>query len=796
MIEKISTIVIALIHKNGMRLPIFNEEESNSFEDYFFGWMGLWSLCIAIGLILLVVGCSYLIDRNHKWAEKMANRYLSHAFIIVWLLGFVVYDIGMYTGEPWSLLGNAPMAIIHAFEMFILDGDISATHEPFHSNTLYLFGFSIVHFLAALVSLLFVLKHFGYSVIAAFKRRFGLSRKEKTFVFWGMNDAAYYLAKSIKDNPKDNPSYRIVVVRSNYDKNPDVSTNGMGRLFNFLSLKDGDYERIKELGCISTSTYSNLATIDAEPVEGKVLDGVLRLKSLCRIIKRKTEKELHLFFLSDNEDDNIQAVANLRGDHTIRAFAAKGKVRFYCHARYNSIHRVIEDELADKNIEIRIVDSAHLCVEQMKKKPELHPVNFVQVEKDATVSSPFNALVIGFGEVGIDVVRFLYEFGAFVKHKSWTGNVERSEFCCHVVDKNMNDLAGVFTANTPAIAYTMNRKETEVAQKINLYHLNCNSVAFYERLENWIKDLNYVVIATEDDETNISLAIRIFRLAIRNKEKAAFERFRIMVRIRHDENGHIQKIAHHYNRIWTANEASADEYHLHQNVIDSKDQSIESPITLFGSIEQAYTYDYIINDSLKEDAAKFKSRYDTAINEQWKKAGEETKEIISWDEEQKQMMQLTGEYEGFAPTYSGIMKLRRTQKQNFSNSLHKYTKILLARKALGDNAFNEMIEHGLVREDGCTVYSWREEANNDKEYLQRVLDVLAQTEHLRWNASHEILGYKKHGSEDFKDEARLLHGCLKEWEELSTRTQSYDYNIVDVSLEKESSPSMQSIKKR
>jgi hypothetical protein len=790
MMEMISTLGFSLIHKNRIGLPVFNEEDSKWFEDYFFGWMGLWSLCIAIGLLLLVVGCSYLIDKNHQCIEKIANRYLTHAFVTVWLLGFVVYNIGMYTGEPWSLLGNVPMAIIHAFGIFILNSDVSAIQHPFNCNTGFTALFSLTHLLAALVSLVFVLKNFGYEVNAAIRRCFGLSQKDITYIFWGMNDETYYLAKDIKYCMKGNQKYRIVIVRTNQDSDED-DNNGMERVFNFVSLKSRDFIRLKEIDGITTSTYLNLAKIDLTQFEGKnsidILRKILRLKSLCRMVK-KTKRELHLFFLSDDDEGNIHAITNLRKDSTIQSFAKTGKVKFYCNARYNSVNRVIEDELIDENTEVKVVDSSHVSVELMKYNPQYHPVNYVRVEKDATVSSPFNALVIGFGEVGIDIVSFLYEFGAFVKHKNQAGNVERSEFCCHVVDKNINNLAGTFTANAPAIAYTMNRKEIDVAQKINFYSIDYNSADFYERLRNWIKDLNYIVLATEDDETNISLAIRIFCLAIRDRGTEGVEKrlknFRIMVRVQKDENGYKHRIAHYYNRIWAANENSTDGNQLHQHTIQLSEE-IDTPITLFGSLKQTFTYNHIVNESLKENAKMFKQKYDQSMNELRKKAGEGCSEIISWEEEQNRLLQLTGKLKGYAPTFSSIMKLRRIQYQNLINSLHKYTKILLARKALGDKTFNEMIEHGLIREEGCTSYSWREGTNIDKEHLQRVLDVLAQTEHLRWNASHEILGYKKHGSEDFKDEARLLHGCLKEWEELSTRTQSYDYNIVDVSLEKE-----------
>lgn len=764
-------------------LPFFEKVDQYP-EDTLFSPLGIWSLAFAIIAIIITIGIVFIIDKRYKWFERFANMMLTPVFVAVWLFGFVVYDIGMYTGEPGSLFGNVPMAIVHAFGIFVLESDVSAIHEPFHNNAWFMAAFSLAHFLAALVSLVFVLKHFGFSIIAAFKRWLTVSTKDTTYVFWGMNDATYYLAKSINKTFEDKNDYRIVVVRTNNDTEGIVAKNGMERLFNFLSLKNKDLDRLKELDCVTMSTYSNLATIDTKPADGAtsldILHNMLRLNSLCRIIRKKTKGTILFFFLSDNEEANIQAVANMRMDLTICNFTTKGKVKFYCHARYNSIHRVIEDELTNESMEVKVVDSSHISVELMKAKPVLHPVNYVQVEKDATVSTAFNALVIGFGEVGFDTVRFLYEFGAFVK--SGSKEVVRSDFSCRVVDSKMDEFAGLFTVNAPSLKTKMITKDDKEEKDINLYKMDCRSIDFYKLLEVWIKDLNYIVIATGDDETNISLAVRIFRLSIQlREEKKEFDRLRILVRVKHDENGHIQKIARHYNRLWAANDESQDENHIHQNVIPAT-QLIDTPITLFGSAEQVYTYDYVVTESLKEDAKRFKRKYDLSVNELKRMAGEETGKIVEWDEEQSLMMQLTGELSGFAPTYSAVMKLRRMQSQNIANSLHKETKKLLAKKALGESAYNEMEIHGLTRRDGSKTYSWQDHSNLPIDKYQRVLDTLAQTEHLRWNASHEILGYKDDGDEKSKDEAKLKHGCLKDWGKLSDETQSYDYNIVDVSL--------------
>lgn len=747
--------------------------------------LGAAAICILIMMLLV-----FFFYKKEK-ALDFCGKYLTHAFFVVWILGFVVYDIGMYPEHNangwsafWAMIGVAPMAIIHAFEMFVLQSDVSAIHEECHNSSWYMFFFSLAHFLAAFISMVFVIKHFGFNIVASiiryWKTHFSMSDIQDLYVFWGMNDATFYLAKDIiKGNHLANS--KIVIIRINGEKEGVNERLGMERLFSFLSLSKTHLERLQELqkmGCLSANTFGSLTNLSFS--EGSdIIRYELSLNSLVRLIHR-TKGTLQMFFLDENDANNIKAVANLKKDKGIITFAQKGFIKFYCHARYNSIHRVIEDELVSENVEVKVIDSSHICVELMKKNPDLHPVNYVKVEKDARVSSPFNALVIGFGEVGLDTVRFLYEFGAFVKYNGVEGIIERSEFHCHVVDEYMADLAGLFYANAPSISITMDRKEDENDKQINLYNMDCRSIDFYERLKVWIETLNYVVVATGDDETNISLAVRILRLAIRNRKDDLSE-LRILVRIQHDDNGHIQKIADHYNRIWAAEQNRQDEKSMHQRVISSTDLK-KAPITLFGSANEVYTYEHVVNDTLRNDAKKFKKKYDLSVNVLKQLAGEETYPIQSWDEEQNALMQLSGDFKGFAPTFSGVMKLRRVQSQNIANSLHKETKKILAKKALGEDNFNAITTHGLTRNEGCKTYSWRDCSNLPLENIQRVLDVLAQTEHLRWNASHEILGYIHEGEEDFKDEARFKHGCLKPWHKLSEKMQSNDYNVVDVSL--------------
>ena len=789
-------------------------------------------LLSALLFILLMVGLAFFFYRNEK-ALDFCDKHLSQAFLIVWILGFVVYDLGMYPDHSanganafWAMLGVAPMAIIHAFAMFVLQSDVSAIHEGCHNSGWFMFFFSIAHLLAAFISMVFVIKHFGFSIVASFirfcKTHFWLTKVKDLYLFWGMNDATYYLAKNIVKTGHDKDA-RIAIIRVNNEKEDPNKMVGMERLFSILSMSNNKLDYMQELQKLGSLTHSTYGSLTEKQIisDGDFLGKELRLSSIVKLIKHTTGT-VHMFMLEDDESFNIQAVGNLKQDKTINEYVEKHHIKFYCHARYNRMNRVIEDEPSHENLEVRIIDSSYISVEILKKEENIHlqPVSYVDIQDDASVSSAFNALVVGFSEVGMDMVRFLYEFGAFVKSGCDEKNIIRSDFHCDVVDKKMSALAGQFVANAPAIRPQMHLGHEEnsrfnkvnvnrvqvgkiVISKVNstqeqvcsdptkfdkqenqsmidLHEMDCHSVAFYNHLKHWLPKLNYIVMATEDDELNVSHAVRIFRLAIRYREKGNnLDRLRIMVRVKHDKNKHFEKIIDYYNRLWAAQKESEDE--THQNSISSTEK-VDGPITLFGSAYQVYTYGHLVDESLRDNAKIFKDKYDRSIYDLQVAADQEPYPIVKWDDEQNDLLQLKGDYEGFSPTYCGTMKLRRTQSQNLANSLHAATKAKLAHEALTEQDCENIRLHGITRNDGKTGYRWKDNAGGAIDHIQQVMNVLAQTEHLRWCASHEILGYTVGDNPKHKDEARYLHGCMRSWTELPEDIQSYDFNAVDVSL--------------
>lgn len=740
--------------------------------------------------IIVVVGLIFLRLCTKQMSIRIRDISLKVCFSVVWLYGFVVYDVGMFTGQYISLLTNAPMAILYAFKIFLFDSDVSEIHDAFHESWFYSMNFALVHFLAAAISTLFLIKYFGFNILARWKMMWTsilpFKKVRETYVFWGFNEQTRLLIESVKKHYKDigSKDYRIVIVRTGKGDDDDKSEDRtvFARIFDFLSMRTSELDKLQKLGCLTADSYTNLVDINAESCKGDIIGKDLRLRSLRRILKKRTDKKIHLLFLTDDEKENLHDVSLLLNDSTINNFVkeepgSEREVIFYCLARFNSIHRVIEDQNPSNLIKVKVVDSSHISVEMLKveENKELLPVNYVTVEADATVSSPFNALVVGFSEVGQDSVRFLYEFGAFVKTGGSNEIADRSEFHLDVVDKNMSDLAGVFVANAPAIKPSKPFMEHDDNQDalIALHEMDCRSIQFYEKLKDeWIQKLNYIVVATEDDELNISLGVRIFKLATRYRKD--MKKLCILVRAHNDDDGHIRRIAQHYNLLWNAYQVAPPDSkgkRIHQNEV-TKDTKLKTPILhIFGLEKNTFTYDYIIEDKLEQNARKYAERYVKTTDPQRKI------NKTAFDDIFDEVMQLKEEWVGYYPTYFGMMLLRRTQSQDLANSLHEVTKRILKEEAIG-RGINNFEFSKLTRIPKTTKYIWPR-GEEEIEQINRIAIVIAQTEHLRWNASHEILGYTY---DKEKDEVKCKHDCLKDWAALSELYRSYDCNVSDFIL--------------
>lgn len=745
--------------------------------------LALWSLIIGISITFLggfIAYSFYRIDKQ-KWDKfwKWQERHLSWHFAVVWFAGFCIYLVGTSiideNANLWQtilcLYCQFPMAVVHAFGMFVLESDVSAIHGKFHESLWFMSFFSLVHFFAAAVSTLFIIKYFGYNIFSKLRLTYTLLFKkpaDELYVFWGLNDASYYLAKDIQrtyTRGKKTGSYHIVIINTAEEDGEEESKHtSIRRLFNFLSYKNEELDKYKELGCLTINVFHKLskACIEDNDVKLDIIKGSLDCDSLGRLIL-DTNVRNHIFLLGNNEEENIIGTSNLCRDTTIEAFTKlKKNVSIYCHARYDSINRVVEDRYSSEYVDVKVVDSSHGSINILRSKVDYHPINLVDIDTTdnlGTVKSSFTSLVIGFGETGRDAVRYLYEYSAFVNNNSSKTDVEeqcgvwRSPFNCYVIDKDAEKIGGLFFSYAPAI------------KGVNLWNVDINTPAFFEKIKYIANKVNYVVLALGNDELNITTAVHLYDYIRRHR--ADMSRLKIFVRCHnHNQKKHLQNIADHYNEKAT-------------------EKNAEERIIIFGTIEQLYTYEQIIENDFQYEGIQYNKLYCEASG----KKGE--KDV--WESRHKKLIE--------SKKLDKLSELRRKEAQDIANAYHAQTKLFIMQKVAKErgliytlNCLEGIENVPTFTRDGRQIVTQRVVSDDE----QLLLRNLARLEHLRWNAAHEILGYQsyKDGDPDNKlvsdveerrhccNETFKLHNCLIPWQNLdaeSARIKSYDadYKLFD-----------------
>ena len=283
-------------------------------------------------------------------------------------------------------------------------------------------------------------------------------------------------------------------------------------------------------------------------------------------------------------------------------------------------------------MKIKIVDSAYLSIAPLKQDDKALPVNCVEFDKDTgVVTSPFTALIVGFGGTGQEAFKFLYEFSAFIGP-----NKEKSQFKCYAIDEKMGRIAGLIKEKMPDI------KETE----LSLIQAAVDSKEFWEQIEKIISELNYVVIALNNDTIGLSLAVNLFKYALM-KRPTSHPMLKILVRCY--DNGNEKRMT---------------------EVADNLNMSVEGKnveILLYGKEKELYCCNTILSDDILKEAKVFNKVYENSNKEadtQWE---------INFGKEE--MKRLTTKKKMLR--YHAIYDINRRIAQNISNSLHSRTKMIL-----------------------------------------------------------------------------------------------------------------------
>lgn len=676
---------------------------------------------------------------------------LAKAMFWIWSLGWGIYFVAIgIAHQPHVGAEVLLRSAVASLDLFWMDIDTNVLDALDSHDVLK--GMLVCASFAAVVCLATLIMSLVLSRLMAFLHLKNItinSDRNHLYVFFGLGDASKILAKSILR--EDEKSVVVFVENSlaGEAEQDEDKTDGWKNIVSLLTHRrktfiDADENERRALA---------IANCDICGLEGDETDvlgniGLEIVKQLLAKLKETQEGQLHVFFLSENRDNNVRATSILAKDQTISNPAFQTII--YCHARRNGVNRIIEDLdiIKGRNLSVKILDSSHLAVESLKSHKQNHPVNFVKVRtlnesNPGTVSSPLECLVVGFGETGQEVVKFLYEFGAFVSSSSSAGHSERTPFHCYVIDKDMEMLEGQFISEIPAVKCKRSSDSDIADAPIKFYPLDFNTDGFYtEVLKKIVQAINYVVVAVGDDETNMTVAVEILRYVRRYRNN--LDDFCIYVRAY--EKGsfkYLKDIKDHYNL----------------RLSEDGETPVEK-IKLFGGNEEIYTYNLVVRDQYEIDGRVY---YEAYRSLQIDPANDEG----SWEERRESALTKKR-----GTKWERMSKIKRKESQDRSNAIHAKTKILLLEKAVGEENARDFGIRVLKGRDGRQSTISYPHLNFSEDTLMLNL---AMCEHLRWNAAHEMMGYVNNRDGHECNELRKKHNCLKPWEELDKESDAVDY---------------------
>ena len=691
--------------------------------------------CVAL-LVCLVMLCRDLCLWWRGIKEERGNH-RGRAFLW-WALctfagGFLLYLIGFFwEGTAESFFSYLIRPFLSSLEMFVSKSDLLEVSPECKENPVYMTWFSIIHFSAVAVSASFAINCFWRRIVSGLRLcrwRLCGNGKHIVNVFWGMDDKSMLLARDLYRNRERGE--RFVFIDMPHEVHEVAQRLSFSHVFGLFSYRREQLEKAGNMKYVLM--HSAVRPGRMERADGHVLD-ILGLHTLGRLVDGS--EEARVFVLADDEAENVRSVMNL-----MRSGALNRKnVRFYCRAGHGAANEFLE--AGHFPASVRIVDESCYAVEALKLMPRTegkgflaHPVNFVEVCRDkGTVTSAFTAMIIGLGTTGQEVMRFLYEFASFVGEDG-----RKTPFSCHVYDGGMERIRASLQQEIPALP------ALERSGEVSLHNYGTDSGRFWEELEHLAETLNYVVIATGDDAKEMELAVRISGSIARNSQGKR-RKFHIFIRSNKMENElQMERTAKYY---------------------EENDTGV---FTVFGQAEHIYSKAVLVDNGLMEMSKDFYEAYrKTAVAT----CGDA---MLSWEERHEQEP-LKKRY---ATRMAGFRGLRRQERQDMSNCLHAYTKEVLLglperRVQFSLPAFPfDMAEPGISQEER----RWRECLYN-----------VSVCEHLRWNASHYMMGYTGMAEEKVAkgqascDEVVRQHRYIVDWEALSVDIQRYDYIVVQTTL--------------
>lgn len=508
---------------------------------------------ILIILAIILVSCLF-VARYRDIYEKIKIPLA----VITFVGGLIIYTVGyLPEGALQKGIGTEEIqasispdygavtlrALFSTCRIFVLENDFSEVSPAAKSNQTYVLLFAIIHATALIITVLTLLSLFGFRFISRIQLFF--SRSAETYIFFGLNEPAYRLIKNMRSCGKKRC---IIVVENAANKREEEQALA---------------KKIRENRCI---------LIDRDPYE---IDSFGKL----RLPKRLFRKKINAFLMSDYENANIKTAISLIKSIK-RDKISCDKLILYIQSASEDTSCILETACRENGVtmEFKIFNVSDLIARQLMEICPIVDTMKIDIEQ-AVVKSNFNLFIAGFGPLGTEILRKCLYNGQFVG-----GN-----FKAIITDSAMNSKEGTFNNRYDAI----NRNYS-----VQFVQAEPGSLAFYDVLTKHIHELNYIVVALDNDLLSMETAIEIQRLIKRNCPDKAIT---LAVRI-----------------------TDRDEYARYEN------SAVMPNIHLFGGMPDIFTESIIINESMDVMARTVNTLYNRIYNvdpaDNWQSVDAFTKE--------------------------------------------------------------------------------------------------------------------------------------------------------------------------
>lgn len=707
----------------------------------------LYILATGWAVLTLVMAMSILRLSRTMAADRISRRSAAFVWFALWVFGsgLALYYIGYdYSGSHGSAVTLCLRSVLSSFEMFLSKSNLIGIADNCKGNMYYMLCFATIHALAVAVSMMVAVLCFGRRVQHWLRGKMWQIWKtdEALDVFWGLNEKSFALAMDIQRNSKTGDARFVFVDFPLQEESPSKGQSFSG-ILGLFSYKVNALKRIAGLRNFILLKSSRRPSA-VEPCERDFLDS-MNIYKLRRMMGKAGS--VRFFIMTDDEESNLKAAINMLEAEV----CGNEGFKIYCSARKTMLNRLIEEKWGDR---LQLIDDSRTAVVQLKMdwKEGTHPIDYVDIDKEkGAVTSKFKALIVGFGTTGQDALRFIYEFSAFPDSDGRKSPVE-----IHVVDKNLLPAKGAFLQEVPALTMLEGKE-------IFFHEESAESEGFVKFIESNIMDLNYVVVATGSDDVNLEVASMIMDKALQRPTKR-MERFKLFVRMHDDGNAQrFDTAVAIYQRFFPGGELK--------------------PLDYFGNTKALYTSRSIIENRYREQAELFYRSYCKAMGA-----------ATTWEERRRKEIKKLGEIYGHR-------SIRRKEGQDKANCQHCHTKLMLLgipsdkynpQRLLQEEKRGSII---LPHSKECLpLPEWTEsksiidvEQKDVTPWITRLYNA-SVCEHLRWNASHLMMGYLpmtdevKSRTTESCDEVTKQHSCIVDWKELSCKTQSYDYAVVRTTI--------------